>query len=70
MSEKYVLTYIDLDKADGIEVKYFDSEIEAYRYLKELKSTKDIMSELILSESKYEEFELINLEIDDEYDEY
>lgn len=57
MNEKYVLSYLDLEE-DKFKTLYFDGEPEAHEYLKTLKSTSKIMSDMIMSESKYEEFEM------------
>lgn len=67
MAERLVLSYLDL-KEDKFKVKYIDSEIDAHAELKKIKADDRYMSEMLMTESKWEEFELEQAILDEEYD--
>ena len=57
MEEKFVVSYLDLEE-DKVKVVYFTSVEEANKELKEITSNKRYMSEMLMTESEWEEFEL------------
>lgn len=71
MTERYVISYIDLNSnSDSISVLYFDSKEEAEERLKQIKANDDYMSELMLSESEYEQFEMDMVMMEKDYGDF
>lgn len=67
MVERLVLSYLDL-KEDKFKVEYFDSEVNAHAELEKIKADGRYMSEMLMTESEWEEFELEQAISDEEYD--
>lgn len=67
MAEQFVLSYLDLEE-DKFKVRCFDSEKEANAELKVIEANKRYMSEMVMSESKWEEFELEQAISDEAYE--
>lgn len=67
MEERYVVSYLDLN-TDRFNRLYFNSKEEAEDQFKQIKANEDYMSELIMSESDYEQHEMDMAIMEEEYE--